>query len=55
MFEDPIYGKKDGNDENDWSQTCQQAEKPHTCRALSIDRPNEPDPHNKQQNERAHS
>jgi hypothetical protein len=44
-FEDPFYGEKDGKDENDREQSGQQAKQSHTGRTLSIDRPDQCDPH----------
>jgi len=47
MSEDPVYGKEDPSDENDWRQSCQQARQSHACRALTIDHPDQTYPHDK--------
>lgn len=44
-FEDPFYGEKDGKDENDREQSCQQAQEAHSGGTLPIDRPDQCDPH----------
>lgn len=54
-FEDPVYTDEDGQDENDRYHGGQQTQKSHAGSALSVDRPNQPDSHHEQQQERSES
>lgn len=54
-LEDPFYTDEDGQDENDRYHGGQQTQKSHACSRLPVDRPNQPDSHHEQQEERSDS
>jgi hypothetical protein len=53
MFDDPFYGKENGEDDDDRKEGSQKAHKSHACGTLSIDEPDQTNSNNEQQNESA--